>query len=294
MQFKEWNGIRENLGRFRLSVSSDDPLDRALKRSLAVKLADPWARLVVAYRLVGDHQAEGSLLTHHPAAAAGIADLYQSAGRTREAVPHLAKASTANPQDTFLSLKVAALQAWFGQDKELAATRQRIQAFAKDTKEAMTAVRAARACSILPYTDKGELEAVLVLARTGIKLGTVGELGGWSLLALGMAEYRSGNFAAAVEALIAAAKNGPNNLQITGTAAFYRAMSLFRQGNNDEARKLAIAAKAKMKPLPADEQGPLAGNSSPDDVILWLAYKEAKALIQFDAASAPEAENDKK
>ena len=63
-------------------------------------------------------------------------------------------------------------------------------------------------------------------------------------------------------------------------------MSLFRQGKNDEARKLAIAAAAKMKPLPDDEQNPLSGSASLDDLILWLAYKEAKAMIKFDAAPA--------
>jgi hypothetical protein len=110
-----------------------------------------------------------------------------------------------------------------------------------------------------------------------------------------MAEYRSGNDAAADEALIAAAKAGPNNPHSTGMAAFYRAMSLFRQGKKDEARKLAIGAAAQMKPLPKDEQNPLPNNAFPwDDLILWLAYKEAKAMIQFDAASPPKAGNDKK
>ena len=123
-----------------------------------------------------------------------LATAYQSAGRTREAVPHLATVSAANPKDTLLSLKVAALQAWFGQEKELAATRQRVLAFAKGTNEATTAERAAKACSILPSTDKAELEAALALARTAVKLGNGGE---WNLLALGMAEYRSGNDAAA-------------------------------------------------------------------------------------------------
>jgi len=37
-----------------------------------------------------------------------------------------------------------------------------------------------------------------------------------------------------------------------------------------------------MKPLPKDENNPLAGNVTPDDLILWLAYKEAKTLISFD------------
>ena len=71
-------------------------------------------------------------------------------------------------------------------------------------------------------------------------------------------------------------------------------MSLFRQGKEDEARKLAIAAAATMKPLPKDENNPLAGDANHDDLILWLAYKEAKAMIQFDAAPPPKAENDKK
>ena len=71
-------------------------------------------------------------------------------------------------------------------------------------------------------------------------------------------------------------------------------MSLFRQGREDEARKLATEAAAKMKPLLRDEKNPLAGNASPDDLILWLAYKEAKAMIKFEAVSPPKAENDKK
>ena len=108
----------------------------------------------------------------------------------------------------------------------------------------------------------------------------------WRLLALGMAEYRSGNHTAAIEALLAAAKAGSNNPMATGIAAFYRAMSLFRQGKHDEARQLAIGAAAQMKPLPKDEQNPLANIAYHDDLILWLAYKEAKAMIHFDAAAA--------
>ena len=101
-----------------------------------------------------------------------------------------------------------------------------------------------------------------------------------------MAEYRSGNYAAADEALLAAAEADPNDPLLTGTSAFYRAMSLFRQGKSDEARKLAIEFATKMNPLPADEQNPLAGDVDVDYLILWLAYKEAKASIKFDAAPA--------
>ncbi len=321
MRFNElpdWSD--QNLGRFRISVCTEPAvLDREQIGFAATKLTDPWGKLAVAYHVIGDQGPLETLVKHHPEAASvagdlyaasqdweraiaeyrkfltdGLADVvllrklataYQSAGRTREAVAYMARASADNPKDTAISMEVAALQAWFGQEKELAATRQRIQAFATDTKEKETAERAAKAFSILPCTDKAELEAALVLARSAMKLGNGPE---WRcLLALGMAEYRSGNDVAADRALLAAAKANPNDPEVTGVSSFFRAMSLFRQGKKDEARKVAIAAAAKMKPLPADEQNPLAESAGHGDLIVWLAFKEAKAMIRFNAAPAP-------
>jgi tetratricopeptide (TPR) repeat protein len=326
----QFGGVgEENLGRFRLSVSSDPTaFQREQKRFAAMQLTDPWAKLAAAYNLLRDRQALDRLPKRHPAAAVGIGDMYAAfqeweraiaeyskvitdqpadvavliklatayagAGRTREAVPLLAKASAANPNETIRSLELAALQAWFGQEKELAATRQRILTFAKGTNEWMLAACAAKVCSILPPSDKAEREAALALGRTAVKVGKDSVLRDWSLLSLGMAEYRSGNDAAADQTLRAAAEAGPNNPRVTGTSAFYRAMSLFRQGKPDEARKLVTAAAAKMKPLPKDENNPLAGDASHDDVILWLAYKEARAMIRFDESPPSKPEQDNK
>ncbi len=282
----------QNLGRFCVSVSGDPAaFDREQARFAALALPDPWAKLAAAYHIIGDQQALDNLLEHHPTVAATV---YQSAGRTREAVPHLARASAADPNDTLLSLKVAALQAWFGQDKELAATRQRVLAFAQDTDDAGTAEHAAKACSIRASGDEAELDATLALAREGVELDKGSQWRDWRLLALGMAEYRCGDDTAAAQALLAAAKAGSNNPSVTGIAAFYRAMSLFRQGKKDEARKLAIETAAQMKPLPKDEQNPLANGADHDDLILWLAYKEAEAMIGFDAAPAAPATPDGK
>ena len=134
---------------------------------------------------------------------------------------------------------------------------------------------------VFPKTDEmpgvPDREAALAVGRAAVKLGQGGD---WNLMALGMAEYRSGNDAAADLALLAASEAGPNNPWVPGISAFYRAMSLFRQGKKDEARKLATEAAAKMKPLPEDENNPLAGDASHDDLILWLAYKEAMAMIK--------------
>jgi hypothetical protein len=63
-----------------------------------------------------DQQTDAAVLTK-------LATTYQSAGRTREAIPVLAKVSATVPTDTLLALKVAALQAWFGQEEELADAR---------------------------------------------------------------------------------------------------------------------------------------------------------------------------
>lgn len=103
-------------------------------------------------------------------------------------------------------------------------------------------------------------------------------------MALGMAEYRSGHDAAAAETLLAATEASTNSYFVTGTAAFYRAMSIYRAGKPDEARKVAIEAAAKIKPLP----NPSLDNQSGDDLVLWLAYKEAKTMIKFDEAPPPE------
>ena len=46
--------------------------------------------------------------------------------------------------------------------------------------------------------------------------------------------------------------------------------------------------------LPKDENNPLAGDADHDDLILWLAYKEAKATIKFEAVTPPKADKDKK
>ena len=65
-----------------------------------------------------------------------------------------------------------------------------------------------------------------------------------------------------------------------GTARFYRAMSLFRQGQ-------AAEAEAKKKPLPAAEQWPLTDDADHNELALWLANKGAKALLAGPRVANP-------
>ena len=53
-----------------------------------------------------------------------------------------------------------------------------------------------------------------------------------------------------------------------------------------ESHPLAIEAASKTKPLPKDEKNPLADNASQDDLVLWMAYKDSKALIKLEPAPA--------
>jgi tetratricopeptide (TPR) repeat protein len=316
------NPLKDVRSRYRVSVATRlADLGLEEKRVAALKLTDPWAMLAAAYHVLGDQPALDTLLEHHPAAAAGIGDLYaatqdweraiaayrklvtdqradvalltklamayQSAGRTRDAVPYLAKASAAQPKDTSLFQRVTTLQAWFGQEKELADTCQRGLELAKDTTVPETADIVAKAWCLLPRAEKAQRTAALTLAHKAVDQGSTNPNLPYFHLALGMAAYRSGHWAAADRALLAASRLGTNNYHVSVTTAFYQAMSLFRQGKEAEARQLAAEAAAKMRPLPADEKNPLEGHANADDLILWMAYNEAKAMMKFDMAPPP-------
>jgi hypothetical protein len=56
----------------------------------------------------------------------------------------------------------------------------------------------------------------------------------------------------------------------------------------------SVIDSLRTKPLPKDEQNPLANKATHDDLILWLAYKEAKAMITFDEAQPPKGQKDMK
>jgi hypothetical protein len=177
-------------------------------------------------------------------------------------------------------LNTGVMQAWLGQEKELAATCNRTLNALKETDNPAMAERAAKICSLRPM-DPIIHEAALVLARRAVDLGKKSAFLGHFQMALGMAEYRAGNYENADAALIEASSLGKDHYHVSVTSAFYRAMSLFRQGQEAEGRKLATDALAKMRPLPIDEKNPLVGRTNIDDLVLWMAYKEVKDLLKL-------------
>jgi hypothetical protein len=101
---------------------------------------------------------------------------------------------------------------------------------ATGTDDPSTADRAAKGACLLPFSDPQLLEATLMLARRAVDLGREHKYLHYFQLALGMAEYRSGSYAAADEALAEAAQGGANIPHLFHPARFFHAMSLFQQG----------------------------------------------------------------
>jgi serine/threonine protein kinase/tetratricopeptide (TPR) repeat protein len=228
----------------------------------------------------------------HPDTAVAMRNLaisYTEAGRHKEAIVLLEKACELDPKNSDVSLTLATWQTWFGQDADYEATRRRLVQQAEGTDQADTAHRAAKAYCMRPSTDATLLTKALDLAQRSVERGK----GDYSFPSyqqeLGVAEYRNGQYAAAEESLTIAEQTVGPNPDIKGTACLFRAMSLFRQNKPEEARKLFSQAEAQMPPPPKDESKPLVdGMSLSHDVLIyWLAYKEAKSVLNEPGPTKP-------
>ncbi len=203
-----------------------------------------------------------------------LADLeraYYAAGRWRDALQMKADHARWNPRNLETDLLV--VQAWFQQEPEYFASCQRLLKLVEETPLLTTAERAAKAVVLLPTRESAVLEAAYTLARRAVDGQGGHPRPGLCQLALGMAEYRRGNYTEADAALIAAESEAPVN------AGFFRAMSLFRQGQIETAKLLFERTAAGMPSLPDDDQNPLAGGATSDRMTTWLAYREAARLL---------------
>jgi serine/threonine protein kinase len=260
--------------------------DKAGRRDEALKLRE---QVLPLRRKVNGPRHRYTLL-----AINNLADSYFEAGRNKEAIALLEESCRLNPKDTDGSLTLATWQTWSGMDADYEATRRRLLQQAEGTDQATTAERAAKVACLRPSTNAVLLTKALDLAQRAVKLGKSDQYLPWYQLALGLAEYRNGQYAHAEGTLTLAEKMAGDNhdhsvdqqREIQETARLFRAMSLFRQDKPEEARKVFRQAEAQMPPLPKDESKPIVDGKSFDRdlIVTWLAYKEAKALIEGPSA----------
>jgi len=215
-----------------------------------------------------------------------VAISYASAGRDSDTTSILKQAYGIEPKDAGVGLTLAVWQAWLDQGADYEITCRRLVQQAEGTDQAPTADYAVKACCLRPSTNAALLSKALKLAQRAVELS--GTDSPYYRLGLGSADYRNGQYADAERNLILA-EQMIREPEILGTARFFRAMSLFRQNEPEEARRLFKQTEAQMVPLPQDERKPHADGEQLDNplLILWLAYKEARTLVPAPAHSSP-------
>jgi serine/threonine protein kinase len=216
--------------------------------------------------------------------------LYIISDRSQDATAVLAKASALSPTNTMIALRLAVWQAWFAQDKAFETTRRRLIELAEETdaakvgerEKAVRAERAAKVYCLRPASNAEEITKVLAMAKRTI--GVTNRTGlPWFELAVGLAEYRNGDYAAAEQILTIAEQGMAGKRgEAQYTARLFRSMCLFQQGRAEEARQVFSEAEARMPKLPKDESTPAFAQRflNQELLICGMAYKEAKALLK--------------
>ncbi len=222
--------------------------------------------------LARDHSVIVTCLTY-------LAELVEKTGRWDEVMSFWAETWELRPDDTLLPLGLATMQAWFGREGEHLETCRKFASRVEGTKDAFPAERAAKAFLLRPLVDATMREQAYKLAQHAFGQRHLHREEGHYHLCLGMAEYRCGNFTAADAALLESERLCGGAYHVRDTSRFFRAMSLFRQGRAEEARKLFATAVADLPaPPPPVGQRPTSGVGH-DIVIVWLIHHEAKELL---------------
>ncbi len=199
---------------------------------------------------------------------------------TSEAMPMLAEESAKSSLYGLKTLEVGVLQLWFGRESDYFQTCQRMLAWSAKATSPDDLEKTAKLIVLRPGNDPSQYEAALMLARRSVEIGENNPWLAYFHVTLGMAEYRSGNFAKAVEELAAGVQMGPNLEYLDTLGGFYQAMCLFQQNKLEEARALFDATEAKMTPFPPDPRK-LPPGIRLDEIISWLACKEAAELLKI-------------
>jgi hypothetical protein len=179
---------------------------------------------------------------------------------------------TKNTLETLVNLhaRLGALHLWRGRVEDYERLCQVAVEAARSVPGPLAAERAAKLCCMGPLENEDRVAAALELAQYAQDHSDAYPFGEYYLnLALGLAYFRAGKDIEAEDALLAAGG---------ATANLFRAMLLFRQGHVEKARKLALGTEASMESVPDLQKSPLEDGG---DVFLWLAYREARDMIEF-------------
>ena len=206
---------------------------------------------------------------------------------TTEAMPMLAEESAQNPENALKTMELGVLQLWFGRESDYLQTCLRMLACSAKARSPDDLEKTAKLIVLRPGNDASQIGTALRLARRSVEIGQNQQWLAYYQVTLGMAEYRSGHFAKAAEELATGTRIGSNEKYLGTTGGFYRAMCLFQQNKPAEARALFDATEAKMTPLPSDPRKLRPSPGLHDEIISWLACKEAAELLEIPLQNDP-------
>jgi tetratricopeptide (TPR) repeat protein len=179
------------------------------------------------------------------------------------------------------AIKISVLQVWFGREAEHGTLCGRMIEWAVAQPGRAPKVHATAVANLRPLTDPQIHSRALSFARQILNDAPTNATLSAHQLRLGVAAYRLGHDSEADRWLIASQQGDPGSAHPkarTCTSQFFRAMILFRQGQPDLALRLFTECEAKMPPLPEAVEWALTEGTGRDDVMVWLAFKEARAL----------------
>jgi WD40 repeat protein/Flp pilus assembly protein TadD/tRNA A-37 threonylcarbamoyl transferase component Bud32 len=212
------------------------------------------------------------------------ADQSGRGGRWAAAAADLDRAIELDPGNHFTWHNLSVLRLELGDaDGYRQACREMLARFGR-TRDPNEAERTAKTCCLAAgsVSDSGP---VLKLAGQAV-VGT--ETNGdypWFLLARGLAEYRAGRFAAAIDCVRKSQTPSSDNPYRDGLGHLVLAMAYHRLGRADEARRALVDARAVGEQLPKPGQGEL-GNW-PDWLRFHIIRREAEALLGPTAEAPP-------
>ena len=177
-------------------------------------------------------------------------------------------------------VQLAALEIWLGNEAQYLAARRRLLAQPDDAYGRGLIGVVVESAGLLPFSESAQADHLLRLAEELAARRPL--IGKWAVIKA-IVHFRCGQYEEA-ERILAEIGTGGDSTADTGD--FFRAMSLFHLGRQDEAKDLFELTAGRMKALPANERNPLAGNATTEDLVLWLAYREARALLHLSSVKA--------
>ncbi|MFO0915119.1 MAG: serine/threonine-protein kinase [Pirellulales bacterium] len=206
-----------------------------------------------------------------------ISDNYMRLARDEVDLDAIANVYERKSQSDVL-MPLATLQAWFRADTDYTATSRQALRIAATSKDPQTFERTAKICCLLPLLEPSELESARLFARQGADLAKHSALPPYYLVALGMTEYRCGDYERAMERLLQAVQSPPDcfNLLI---AECFRAMCLHRLDRHAEAKQVLSEIHRLLLVPPQDANRWWGLEPSHDLLIVWMSFNEAAELI---------------